>query len=222
MAIRPIASTVNELTASQRQLLELYLGLLYQEPELLNLTTVPREQAWSRHLQESLDLLPLRSWAAGERVLDLGSGGGLPGIPLAIVRPELEVLLVERDRAKAGFLLRALGLLGLARVGVAALDARELARRPDFRPAQVLVSRAAVPPERLLPLAARLLAAPGEALVHVGRSWAPRPDTLRQAELAGFAAPALVRSGASRILRLTVPQPSSTQPGDIASPARQT
>src|ERR1700747_142841 len=52
------------------------------------------------------------------RLVDVGSGGGLPGLPLKIARPELEVTLVEADRKKAAFLVRACAELGLTGVEV--------------------------------------------------------------------------------------------------------
>jgi 16S rRNA (guanine527-N7)-methyltransferase len=151
-------------------LLERYLDLVYAEPDRLNLTRVQREDAWVRHIEESLDLIPLRVWTPGERVIDLGSGAGVPGIPLAIAQPQLRMVLVERDRAKAAFLLSALGELELARVQVLGANAADFVRRTDFRPADVLVSRAAVPVPGLFTLSSRLLRVGGEGLVHVGKS----------------------------------------------------
>ncbi|MGH7758526.1 MAG: RsmG family class I SAM-dependent methyltransferase, partial [Candidatus Dormibacteria bacterium] len=122
-------------------------------------------------VEESLDLLRAREWHAGETVLDLGSGGGVPGIPLAVARQELRVVLVERSRARAAFLLSSLGQLGLGGVRVLARDAAELAGTGEVSGVDVMVSRAAVPPPRLLGLAARLLRPGGEGLVHVGSSF---------------------------------------------------
>src|SRR5688572_1478994 len=67
-----------------------YLDLLLATNAEFNLTAVTdREGAWFRHIADSLSLvLELRTFAAGSRVIDVGSGGGLPGIPLAIALPE--------------------------------------------------------------------------------------------------------------------------------------
>jgi len=185
------------------RLLERYLDLLYGDPNRLNLTRVRREDAWARHVQESLDLIPVRTWTRGERVIDLGSGAGFPGIPLAIALPQLVLVLIERDRAKAAFLLSALGRLDLARVRVLAGDASELIRRADFQPADVLVSRAALPVPKLLPLAAPMLRSNGEGLVHVGRAVALDQRLRRLADLSTLGDLDLVTSGRSRILRFT-------------------
>lgn len=185
----------------QRLLLERYLELLYAEPTWLNLTRIAPADAWSRHIEESLDLLPLRPWAPGERVIDLGSGAGIPGIPLAVARDRLEVQLVERDQAKAAFLLRCLSELGLTGVSVLARDALEASRQPGFEPADVLVSRAAVPPPRLLRLAPRLLRPSGEGLLHVGGSLDLTPELQLLARRSGLDGLRLEASGRSWLLR---------------------
>lgn len=185
------------------RLLERYLDLLYGEPNRLNLTRVQREDAWTRHVQESLDLIPVRTWSRGERVIDLGSGAGFPGIPLAVALPQLVMLLIERDRAKAAFLLRALGRLHMPTVQVLAGDASELIRGPDFQPADVLVSRAALPVPKLLTLAARMLRPGGEGFVHVGRSVAVDQRLRQLADRSTLGGLDLVTSGRSRILRFT-------------------
>jgi len=185
----------------ERVRLERYLELLYAESNRLNLTRIQRADAWTRHVEESLDLLPLREWTPGERVLDLGSGGGVPGIPLAIARPQLAVGLIERDRAKAAFLLSCLGQLGLPSVQVLAHDAVEVARGEVFQGADVLVSRAALPAQGMLRLAGRLLRVGGEGLVHVGASVTLSAGARAAAERAGVGELRLESSGRSRLLR---------------------
>lgn len=184
-----------------RGLLERYLDLVYAEPDRLNLTRVRREDAWARHIEESLDLIPLRVWAPGERVIDLGSGAGVPGIPLAIAQPQLRPVLIERDQAKAAFLLSALGQLELARVQVLGVNAADLVRRTDFGPADVLVSRAAVPVPALFTLASRLLRGGGEGLVHVAKSVVVDERLHGLADRSALVGLELVASRGSRILR---------------------
>jgi len=184
-----------------RSSLARYLDLLYAESDRLNLTSVPRRQAWSRHVEESLDLVPARRWLLGERVLDLGSGGGTPGIPLVIAQPQIALGLIERDRAKATFLLRCCAELGLTSVRVFSRDAIELARSDGFQTADVLVSRAAVPAPRLLALAGSLLRAGGEGLVHVGRSVSVDLDLSNAAARAGLTELRIETFGSSRLLR---------------------
>jgi 16S rRNA (guanine527-N7)-methyltransferase len=87
------------------------------------------------------------------KVVDVGSGAGLPGLPLKIARPELELTLVESDQDKAAFLVHACATLGLAGVEVVARRAEEVGHDPRFREAfDVAVARALAP----LPVLAEL------------------------------------------------------------------
>jgi 16S rRNA (guanine527-N7)-methyltransferase len=199
--LKPCPDGSAELGERERRLLDRFLDLVYAEGDRLNLTRVPRAEARRRHIQESLDLIPLRNWSPGERVFDLGSGGGFPGIPLAIVVPAISMTLIERDRAKGAFLLSTLGQLGLGAVEVAVGEARELAASPGFQPAQVLVSRAAMPASRLLRLAGALLAPGGEAMLHVGKSVAIDAELVQGTTRAGLEGLSLQHCGASRVLR---------------------
>ena len=80
------------------------------------------------------------------RLVDVGSGGGLPGLPLKIVRPDLQVSLVESDGHKAAFLVRACAELGLAGVDVVSRRAEDAAQDPAYREAfDVAVARALAP-----------------------------------------------------------------------------
>lgn len=194
----PAADPASE---EQRVLLERYLDLLYADSNRLNLTRVPRGQAWARHIDESLDLLPVREWTPGECVLDLGSGGGVPGIPLAIAQPGLLVGLVERDLAKAAFLRDCLGQLGLSGAEVLPRDARELRRSEGFVPADVVVSRAALPAPQLFRTATPLLRPGGEVLAHVGATVTLDADLLEAARRAGVGELRMQTSGRSRLLR---------------------
>ena len=112
-----------ELDAGELEHLASFLDLLLTANETMNLTGIKdREVAWDRHLLDSLSLLPLLRAAEVGRVLDLGSGGGLPGFPLAITMPDVEFLLLEATTKKAGFLETTAQELACANVSV--LDER--------------------------------------------------------------------------------------------------
>jgi 16S rRNA (guanine527-N7)-methyltransferase len=86
-------------------------------------------------------------------VVDVGSGGGLPGLPLKIVRPDLELTLIEADQDKAAFLVHACAELGLEGVNVVARRAEDAGHDPRLREAfDVAVARALAP----LPVLAEL------------------------------------------------------------------
>ncbi len=126
----------------------------------------PREapRIWERHLLNCAvvaDLIP-----SGASVVDVGSGAGLPGMVLAVVRPDLTVTLVEPLARRTAFLTEAVAALGLDRTSVVRARAEEcVGKLPG---ADVVTARAVAPLDRLagwcLPLAAaggRLLALKG-------------------------------------------------------------
>ncbi|MBU2641287.1 MAG: 16S rRNA (guanine(527)-N(7))-methyltransferase RsmG [Thiobacillus sp.] len=114
-----------------------YLALLDKWNRVYNLTAVrDPERMVSHHLLDSLAAVPLFQ---AESVLDVGSGGGLPGIPLAIARPELQVTVIDSIAKKTAFLLQAKSELGLANLNVVTR------RVEDFHPPagfDVITSRA--------------------------------------------------------------------------------
>jgi len=179
-----------------------YLELLYEGASRRNLTRVRPEEAWKRHIEESLSLLPLHSWAAGEVVLDFGSGGGLPGIPLAIALPQVRMVLLERNLAKASFLERCRLELGLERAEVVGRNAEELAREKPHPRADILVSRAAAPPLRLIPQVAPFLKPRGVALLLVGGSVGVSGDLRLLCQRHHLADPEILETGQTRVLRV--------------------
>ncbi len=101
--------------AAQRKLLA-FRDLLLKWNKTYNLTALrDPEQAISHHLLDSLSILP---YVGSGPLLDVGSGGGLPGIPLAIARPDLPVGMVDTVQKKATFLQQALIELDLKNVAV--------------------------------------------------------------------------------------------------------
>jgi 16S rRNA (guanine527-N7)-methyltransferase len=106
----------------------------------------PKEASriWERHILNSAALSRLIE--PGSTVIDVGSGAGLPGIPLAVLRPDLQVTLLEPLLRRSTFLVEALSDLDLtARVEVVRARAEEHTRRYD-----VVVARAVAPLDRLI------------------------------------------------------------------------
>ncbi|NQY25564.1 MAG: 16S rRNA (guanine(527)-N(7))-methyltransferase RsmG [Piscirickettsiaceae bacterium] len=104
------------LSDEQCEKLASYIGLLDKWNKVYNLTSVrDPEEMISRHLLDSLAILP---YLTGDTLLDVGSGGGLPGIPIAIVKPELAVTLLDSNSKKTRFLQQAKAELALDNVTV--------------------------------------------------------------------------------------------------------
>src|SRR5579863_5841477 len=104
------------LTSHQQELLNRYLDLLLSANQRMNLTRiVDRPSAELLHIADSLTLLAHLP-RGPSRVADVGSGGGVPGIPLAIARPDVQIYLIESTRKKAVFLVNAARQLELTNV----------------------------------------------------------------------------------------------------------
>jgi 16S rRNA (guanine527-N7)-methyltransferase len=136
------ANAGRTLDASQHDLLNRYLDLLLAANQTMNLTRITdRTAAELQHVSDSLTLLPFLP--AGEiKLADVGSGGGVPGIPLAIARPDAYVVLIESTQKKAKFLQRAVAELGLGNVGVSDQRAEDVARTGKRASFDVVTARA--------------------------------------------------------------------------------
>lgn len=133
----PTAPPTPALTNEQQAQLESYLDALLVANEHFNLTAITdRTQAWERHVLESLRFAPALDSNLSPKtldpaqVLDLGSGGGLPGMVLAIARPQFNFTLLEATAKKALFLEQTARALSLENVRVVC-DRAELAAASD-------------------------------------------------------------------------------------------
>lgn len=113
--------------------------------------------AWDKLILGSLVAMEAHQFQGHERVADVGSGGGFPGIPLKLAMPELQICLVESDQRKAAFLRDMVEALELSDAEVEPRRAEELGHDPRHREAyDVVVTRAAakasVAAEYCLPL----------------------------------------------------------------------
>lgn len=131
----------------------------------------PREvdRVWDRHLLNSAAVAELLE--DGERVVDIGSGAGLPGIPLAIARPDLEVVLVEPLLRRSEFLKEVVAQLGLA-IEVVRGRAEEPGVRKRFGDRDVAVSRAVAALDKLTKWSMPLLR-PGGRMIAIKGERAP-------------------------------------------------
>lgn len=126
-----------ELSDTQAQALLGYVDVLFKWNKVYNLTAIrDRERMISRHLLDSLSVLPHLPEGS---VLDVGTGAGLPGIPLGLMRPEQSFTLLDSNGKKTRFVTQAAITLGLKNVKVS--HTRIEAYAADS-PHQVVISRA--------------------------------------------------------------------------------
>ena len=126
-----------EVSDQEQTRLMQYLDLIKKWNQTYNLTAVrDTETMMTRHLLDSLSVLP---HIAGPSIVDIGSGAGLPGIPLALARPDWHVVLIESNRKKAAFLQQARIELQLENVEVVAERAEDFHPKANFN---TVISRA--------------------------------------------------------------------------------
>jgi len=157
------------LSSTQLEQCGQYLELLFKANEQFNLSAIrdPAE-AWDRHIVDSLSLA-----CTGEvphSLIDIGTGAGLPGLPLAIFWPETEVTLVDATGKKCMFLGEVVDQLGLSNVEVVQARAEKLGGMADFREQfQVVTARAVAELRVLVELAMPLLMPGGYFLAPKGK-----------------------------------------------------
>ena len=131
-----------ELSDDQYGKLSRYLDLLRDANARMNLTRITdRAAAELQHVGDSLTVLPLLP-AGAIRVADVGSGGGVPGIPLAIARPDATFLLIESTKKKATFLKQAIDALELKNVSVSEWRAEDVGHSNSRETFDVALARA--------------------------------------------------------------------------------
>ena len=173
------------------------------------------------------NLVLLKHLGAARTLVDVGSGAGLPGIPLKIARPELQVTLIESDQAKAAFLVHACATLGLEDVEVVARRAEDAGRDPRMREKfDVAVARALAPLPVLVELCLPLVRVGGRLLAQKTRDEDPAAAAhaieLLGGEMSGvLAAPSAARA-AGTVVVIDKARPSSQQyPRRPGVPARK-
>jgi 16S rRNA (guanine527-N7)-methyltransferase len=163
--MRELGVDVSRETSDQ---LEAFVSTLVRWQKAINLvgrTTV--EDVWIRHVLDSAQLKPLIP-AEATSLADLGSGAGFPGLVLAALRPDLEVILIEADARKAAFLgesSRRMGLKKPPRIVIGRIE--------DVPPAMadVVTARALAPLDQLLDWARRHRSDTAICLFHKGKGW---------------------------------------------------
>lgn len=147
-----------------------YLALLLDTNTRTNLTAIKDpDEAWTRHILDALTLLPIIAATDNPepRIIDVGTGGGVPGIPLAIVMPGARVALLEATGKKAAFLLETVHTLGLANVLVHHERAERFGHKKDQRESFDVVTARALGPLNVLCEFCVPLARPGGVVLAI-------------------------------------------------------
>ena len=122
------------MSQSQQKSLELYQSELMSWNDKFNLTAIRDEKGIQiKHFLDSLSCLTVMKNLMNQRVIDVGTGAGFPGIPLKIACPGIKLTLVESVGKKAGFCRHLVDLLKLKDVQVLTLRAEEVGRLPNHR-----------------------------------------------------------------------------------------
>lgn len=176
------------LTDEQFETLLAYVALLRKWNRVYNLTSADEpSETVPRHLLDSLAMVP---YITGPRILDLGTGAGLPGIPLAIALPQWHWTLLDSSQKKIRFVLQALVELHIANGAAVAMRVQEFSVAEQF---STIITRAVASIPELLDLAGHLIV-PGGRFVFMKASVAEQEIAHLPA---GFAA--------REVARLSVP-----------------
>ncbi len=166
------------LTALQLNQCNAHAELLYRWNQKTNLTTItdPLDMV-VKHFIDSM--LSGRMLTDGERVIDIGSGGGFPGVPLKILNPSLHITLIDAVRKKVSFLKEVIRTLHLGEIEALHERAEALARKSDHHQRyDVAISRAFSSLNTIIPMALPLLKKNGRIIAMKGRNVGEEIDDL--------------------------------------------
>ena len=159
-----IAELRLEVSPAQQEQLMDYLGLMFKWNAVYNLTSLRDPmQMVTHHLLDSLAAVP--AFAGARNVLDVGSGGGLPGIVLAIVRPDMKMSMIDTVHKKTAFLTQVKAELGLTNVTVYTARVEQLQVSDKF---DVITSRAFADLSEFVNWSSHLLAEQGRYIALKG------------------------------------------------------
>lgn len=161
-----------DLSAHQRQLFLIYAQELQKWNKKINLTAIVDEKEIAlRHFLDSLSCLKVYSPANGDRVIDIGTGAGFPGIPLKIYNPRINLSLLESSQKKILFLKQLARLLNFPEITFLSERVENLAKKEYYQEKYTMaVSRAVAKLDFLIKVAMPLLKKDGILIVQKGKN----------------------------------------------------
>ncbi|HAU39766.1 MAG: ribosomal RNA small subunit methyltransferase G [Candidatus Peregrinibacteria bacterium GW2011_GWF2_43_17] len=163
------------------KIFEQFVGLFEAENHKLNLCKFEgRKEFFARHIMDSLECAQFFSNA--KKVLDLGTGGGLPGLVLAIQRPDIQFTLVDSINKKCTSVQEMVKTLALKNVIVKCARAEDLAHDPIYREKfDMVIARAVAPLPTLLELGSGFVRRGGVFIAYKGPKYAEELPTAKNA-----------------------------------------
>ena len=146
----------------QEQLVIFHTWLLDEATRAGGIGPHEEDRLWNRHIADSL--LFGVGLSLAQNCIDIGTGAGLPGIPLAIAYPNIDFVLLDRSGRRCDLVRRISAVLDLSNCEVIQADVKHVAMRFD-----ALVSRAAIPPDEMMIHVKRILNTPGTAVLGLSR-----------------------------------------------------
>ena len=192
-----IAEMGLDVTPEQQGKLMAYLQLMHKWNAVYNLTSLRDPmQMVTHHLLDSLAAVP--AFSEARNVLDVGAGGGLPGIVLAITRPDMNVAMIDTVHKKTAFLTQVKAELGLANVTVHTMKVQDLQLSDKF---DVITSRAFADLSDFVEWSGHLLQEGGKFIALKGVAPSEERERLPQAwKVSGLLPLQVPRLGAERHL----------------------
>lgn len=141
-----------DISESKQHLLENYVSLLLSYNKKINLISrVDEENIWTNHILHCTSLLFHKAFPPSSTILDLGTGGGLPGIVYAILHPGLQLTLLDATRKKTDAVQAMVEQLELTNVHTVRGRAEEIGKDPDYAGKfNIIVARAVAPLDKLV------------------------------------------------------------------------
>ena len=141
-----------KLTSDQLEKFKIYYRMLNEYNELFNITTITSVKSFlNDHFRDSIIISKFLDLNKIKGLVDVGTGGGFPGIPLKILYPDLFIVLIEVTGKKIAFLRDIIRILELKNIEIFPLDWRTFLRKTEFE-VDLFCSRASLNPEELVRL----------------------------------------------------------------------